>query len=98
RRTPNPNVLLELGYAAKRLTWDNVICVFNTAFGKTEDLPFDLRHRRMCVYSTAKEDEIKAEERDKLASRFQQALQPILQRIDKQVQEDAVPKALTPDQ
>jgi hypothetical protein len=49
RKTPNPNVLLELGYAAKKLTWDNVICVFNTAFGKTEDLPFDLRLRRLCL-------------------------------------------------
>jgi hypothetical protein len=98
RKTPNPNVLLELGYAAKRLTWDNVICVFNKAFGKTDDLPFDLRLRRMCVYSAAKEGEVKAEEREKLALRFQQALQPIIQRIDKQVQDEALPKPLTPDQ
>src|SRR5262245_6229364 len=49
RKTPNPNVLLELGYAAKKLTWDNVICVFNTASGKLGELPFDLRLRRMAL-------------------------------------------------
>ncbi len=27
RKTPNPNVLIELGYAAKVLTWNRVICV-----------------------------------------------------------------------
>jgi len=46
---PNPNVLLELGYAAARIGWDRIICVMNTAFGSPEDLPFDLRHRRWPV-------------------------------------------------
>jgi hypothetical protein len=98
RKTPNPNVLLELGYAAKKLTWDNVVCVFNTAFGKTEELPFDLRLRRMALYSVTEEQKIKAEERDRLASVFQTALQPILLRLNKKVQEDNAPKPLTPDQ
>src|SRR5688572_4293909 len=30
---PNPNVLLELGYAAREIGWEAVICVMNTAFG-----------------------------------------------------------------
>src|SRR5215213_9459334 len=43
RRTPNPNVLVELGYALKALRHERVIIVVNTAFGKEELLPFDLR-------------------------------------------------------
>ena len=43
---PNPNVLLELGYAIAHLGWERVICVINTHYGEKEDLPFDLRHRR----------------------------------------------------
>lgn len=44
---PNPNVLLELGYAAARLTWDRCICLANTKFGAIAHLPFDLNHRRI---------------------------------------------------
>lgn len=43
RPTPNPNVLIELGYALKSLGENRVILVQNTAFGKIELLPFDLR-------------------------------------------------------
>jgi len=43
---PNPNVLLELGYAIAHLGWESVICVMNTHYGDNKDLPFDLRHRR----------------------------------------------------
>ncbi len=53
RKTPNPNVLLELGYAAKKVGWGNVLCIFNTEFGKVEDLPFDLRFRRPVMYNVS---------------------------------------------
>jgi hypothetical protein len=43
---PNPNVLLELGYAISHLGWERVICVMNTHYGNEAQLPFDLRHRR----------------------------------------------------
>ena len=43
---PNPNVTLELGYAARSVGWERIICVMNTAFGPAEELIFDLRHRR----------------------------------------------------
>ena len=43
---PNPNVLLELGYAIAYLGWERVICVMNTHYGDNKELPFDLRHRR----------------------------------------------------
>lgn len=48
---PNPNVMLELGYAAKTLSWDNVICLRNTDFGTKGELPFDLAHRRLTGFS-----------------------------------------------
>ncbi|MCA9521063.1 MAG: hypothetical protein KC609_08825 [Myxococcales bacterium] len=47
RCAPNPNVLLELGYAAKCHGWDRVVCVANLAHGGVERLPFDLCHRRI---------------------------------------------------
>lgn len=50
RRTPNPNVLVELGYAAGCLGWDRIVCVFNRATGEINDLPFDIRQRRVRGY------------------------------------------------
>ncbi|KAF6570558.1 hypothetical protein JDW19_22815 [Paenibacillus polymyxa] len=64
RKTPNPNVLIELGYAAKVLGWDQIICIFNTDFGDYSDLPFDIKFRRPLCYCT--EGKSKAEERKKL--------------------------------
>ena len=45
---PNPNVLLEYGYALSCHGHDNMIAVLNTAIGEshTDNLPFDLRHLR----------------------------------------------------
>lgn len=46
RRTPNPNVLIELGYAVACLGWDRVI-MFVGNKDDIEDLPFDIKHRRI---------------------------------------------------
>jgi hypothetical protein len=48
RLFPNPNVMIEYGYALKRHGHDRIITVLNTAFGEshTDNLPFDLRHLR----------------------------------------------------
>lgn len=56
RKMPNPNVLLELGYAVKVLGWERIICIYNTDYGVFEDLPFDLRHRRPLTYSLKDKD------------------------------------------
>ena len=50
RKTPNPNVMLELGYAVASRTWERVLCILNTATGSPEELPFDLRHHRIAKY------------------------------------------------
>ncbi|HEX9987173.1 MAG TPA: hypothetical protein VGE45_01670 [Chloroflexia bacterium] len=52
--TPNPNVLLELGYAAAKIGWERIIIVLNESTGGPRDLPFDLEHRRWPIrYSLA---------------------------------------------
>ena len=51
KKTPNPNVLIELGYAASKLGWERVICLFDSNTGKIEDLPFDLRQKRITPYN-----------------------------------------------
>jgi hypothetical protein len=50
RPTPNPNVLIELGYALKVLGPDRIVMVLNSAYGSPELLPFDLRMRRVIPY------------------------------------------------
>ena len=48
---PNPNVMLELGYAARVVGWENVICVLDADYGLPDDLPFDIAHHRIASYS-----------------------------------------------
>ncbi|MDT3429239.1 hypothetical protein J2Z22_004840 [Paenibacillus forsythiae] len=56
RKTPNPNVLIELGYAARTLGWDRIICIYNKAYGSFDDLPFDLKYRRPLCYELTGKD------------------------------------------
>lgn len=49
---PNPNVMIELGYAAAELGWSHVILIMNNDNFQIENLPFDIRHRSVCHYSS----------------------------------------------
>lgn len=49
KSSPNPNVLIELGYAVAKLGWEKVITVMNSEYGDPEKLPFDLKHRRFPI-------------------------------------------------
>ena len=49
---PNPNVMLELGYATHVVGWENVICVLNADYGAPEEMPFDIASRRLTPFST----------------------------------------------
>ena len=49
KKSPNPNVILELGYAAKTLGWDRIICICNTDYGN--NYPFDIAHQRITTYA-----------------------------------------------
>ena len=83
RRVPNPNVLIELGYALKSLGPDRVIMVMNTAFGRPESLPFDLRQKRVITYSLSEGDEAKSEAKQGLRGSFTQSLKSILSQYEK---------------
>ncbi len=43
---PNPNVMVEYGYALRALTYEAMMPVMNTHFGAPDELPFDLGHVR----------------------------------------------------
>lgn len=47
RKTPNPNVLYELGYAVSRMGEAPIIMIVNTATTDIAELPFDIRNRRL---------------------------------------------------
>jgi hypothetical protein len=74
RAVPNPNVLIELGYALKALGHERVIMVFNRAFGKIEELPFDLRARRVLTYEMPEESASRSTERKALEKSVEAAI------------------------
>lgn len=69
RLSPNPNVMLELGYAIGLLGWDRIILFCNESYGKVEDLPFDIRQHRQIKYSLAQTDK-KSELKRELSNLF----------------------------
>lgn len=79
-KVPNPNVLIELGYAASELGWERVICVANTAYGRVEELPFDIRQHRITLYELKPNDE-KAK-RDAQMKRLSDAIVMTLQTVE----------------
>lgn len=76
--TPNPNVLVELGYALKSLGWSRVLLVQNTAFGGPEALPFDLRQKRAIPFASPEDADERAPERRALQARLESALREVL--------------------
>ena len=58
KKSPNPNVLIELGFAIHKLGWDRIICLFDSNTGNVEDLPFDIRQKRVTVFNPNIENEI----------------------------------------
>ena len=53
RPSPNPNVMVEVGYAKGALGEGALLLVMNTDYGDRDLLPFDLRGRRVTAYSVA---------------------------------------------
>jgi hypothetical protein len=75
KRLPNPNMLLELGYAAATIGWDRVVMVMNTKYGSAPSLPFDLRARRFPITFEVSETETDlAPQIDELAARITEAI------------------------
>lgn len=85
---PNPNVMLELGYAAAVLGWENIICVVNTAFGSVEQMPFDLRPRRLLPYHLPTDVTDKADVRKRLTKDLRGAVEVIVEQYQSDMPTD----------
>ena len=77
RATPNPNVLIELGYALKALEDKCVILIMNVAYGGIELLPFDLKTRRTIAYNVPADAPDRQQERKRLEGIFADALRTV---------------------
>jgi hypothetical protein len=54
RKTPNPNVVFELGFAAATLGWERILMLINSSLGGSpEDMPFDFDRHRATTYALA---------------------------------------------
>jgi hypothetical protein len=83
RPTPNPNVLIEYGWALKSLGYGQIVPVMNTAFGKpTPDaMPFDMRHLRNPIQydcPPGATEEIRKQAKDNLAKELERRLREVL--------------------
>lgn len=58
KKMPNPNVLIELGYAVNHLGWDRIICLFDNTEHSIEELPFDVRKQRITPFKPMLEGEV----------------------------------------
>lgn len=86
RPSPNPNVLIEYGWALKSLSHSRVISVMNDAYGEpsAETLPFDLAHVRWPTRFTLQENalaEQKVDARRKLVTSLKGAIKASLATI-----------------
>lgn len=79
KKTPNPNVLVELGYAIKVLGWNRIIMIMNVEYGNPATLPFDLRSKRVLTYSIASNESEKAPVRNALKKTLVAALKLIFE-------------------
>jgi len=86
RLTPNPNILFELGYATKSKGLNNILMVQNLFYGGPDDLPFDLRGKRVITYNLQPDAKDKSSELNKLSSKFKAALTPLLQKIEQVIE------------
>ncbi len=91
RKAPNPNVLIELGYAMKTLGLDRIIMVMNTTFGSPELLPFDLRMRRVITYEMPENEKERSVERKRLSSVLEQGIRVVLNELEQK--ESKIPPA-----
>lgn len=79
RLTPNPNVLLELGFAASAILWDNIICVMNIAYGLPDELPFDMRYRKPITFDIPEgcDNGVLEAEKKKLTEEFEKTIRSL---------------------
>ena len=84
RPTPNPNVLVEYGWALKALTHARIVPVMNTAYGEPvgDAMPFDMRHLRNPITyhcSEAADEDTRRRAREDLAKKLESALRAVFE-------------------
>jgi hypothetical protein len=73
--SPNPNVLIELGYAARSIGWERTILVINERYGGAEHLPFDiLQHRWPIEYRMSEYTKVGLKRFDQLSTALATAI------------------------
>ncbi len=87
RPTPNPNVLVEYGWALKSLGHSRIITLMNTAYGAPSDdaLPFNMKHLRWPVryhLPEGADDRVKQEVRRTLVSVLEENIKAILESVE----------------
>lgn len=82
RRYPNGNVMFELGFAIaqRRIGWTRVIPVLNTVTGSIEELPFDIRGKRVLDYQLGPGD-AREPVRAKLVSELRAAIEGVVREL-----------------
>ncbi len=79
KMTPNPNVMIEMGYASSKIGWNSIITVMNTFFGDTGFLPFDLQNRRFpIIYHSSPEETERTKIKEELTKNIERALVSII--------------------
>ena len=73
KAVPNPNVMLELGFATRAITEARIALIANEAVKYDGPLPFDLRNRRTIFYRCSKTEHV-AEAKAKLVETLRDAL------------------------
>jgi hypothetical protein len=74
-KIPNPNVLIELGFAARSIGWDRTIPVLNDAYGSADALPFDrLQHRWPIQYRLTDKTTVRDQRFETLSNALEAAL------------------------
>lgn len=92
RLMPNPNVLIELGYALNKLGYENIILVFNTAFGEIVNIPFDLKMRRILTYTCSENESNKSLVKSELVKDLKAAL---IASLSTPLKAEVIPSAIT---
>lgn len=83
RKTPNPNVTFEVGYAAGFLGWERMVLLANKAYGELADLPFDFDRQRIAQYDWANTATVKKAASASLRTLLVDALKVIIEKNPK---------------
>ncbi len=80
--TPNPNVLIEYGWALRHLGHHRIVAVMNEAHGGPKSLPFDLAHHRFPITYNVPDDStepVRKEEQEKLAKELETGIRAVFE-------------------